>query len=74
MRTPDYTAENMRGIYAGTDQVVKISYAPRTAEPVSPAATFVRGPVARRRAAWSRYRRLLGAMAVQAPGSPAAPI
>ena len=27
VRTPDYTAENLRGIYAGTDQVVKINYA-----------------------------------------------
>jgi general secretion pathway protein D len=42
VRTPDYTAENLRGIYAGTDQVVKINYAPRSAEApssvVSPAA------------------------------------
>ncbi len=29
VRTPDYTAENLRGIYAGTDQVVKINYAPK---------------------------------------------
>lgn len=29
VRTPDYTAENLRGIYAGTDQVVKLNYAPR---------------------------------------------
>ncbi len=28
VRTPDYSAENLRGIYAGTDQVVKINYAP----------------------------------------------
>jgi general secretion pathway protein D len=27
VRTPGYTAENLRGIYAGTDQVVKINYA-----------------------------------------------
>jgi general secretion pathway protein D len=38
VRTPDYSAENMRGIYAGTDQVVKINYAPRTAEPASSSA------------------------------------
>ncbi len=31
VRTPDYTAENMRGIYAGTDQVVKLNYAPKLA-------------------------------------------
>jgi hypothetical protein len=32
VRTPAYTAENLRGIYAGTDQVVKINYAPRDEE------------------------------------------
>ncbi|MEO8048830.1 MAG: cohesin domain-containing protein [Acidobacteriota bacterium] len=34
VRTPGYTAENLRGIYAGTDQVVKINYAPRDEEPM----------------------------------------
>jgi general secretion pathway protein D len=29
VRTPDYTAENLRGIYAGSDQVVKLYYAPK---------------------------------------------
>lgn len=38
VRTPDYTAENLRGIYAGTDQVVKINYAPKTNKAPSPAA------------------------------------
>ena len=49
VRTPGYTAENLRGIYAGTDQVVKLNYAPRsqsngpaaapaTAAPGAPAA------------------------------------
>jgi general secretion pathway protein D len=50
IRTPDYTAENLRGIYAGTDQVVKLNYAvkatsgaapvpvPRPAAPGNPAA------------------------------------
>ncbi len=36
VRTPDYTADNLRGIDAGTDQVVKLSYAPRP-EPTTPA-------------------------------------
>ncbi len=31
IRTPDYTAENLKGIYAGSDQVVKLYYAPKTA-------------------------------------------
>lgn len=35
VRTPDYTAENLRGIFAGTDQVVKINYAPKADEPFS---------------------------------------
>ncbi len=33
VRTPDYSAENLRGIYAGTDQVVKINYQPKASEP-----------------------------------------
>ncbi|HVP00004.1 MAG TPA: cohesin domain-containing protein [Bryobacteraceae bacterium] len=32
VRTPDYSAENLRGIYAGSDQVVKINYAPKVDE------------------------------------------
>lgn len=39
IRTPDYTAENLKGIYAGSDQVVKLYYAPKTPEPApAPAA------------------------------------
>ena len=37
VRTPDYTAENLRGIYAGSDQVVKLYYAPKKEGP-APAA------------------------------------
>jgi general secretion pathway protein D len=38
IRTPDYSAENLRGIYAGSDQVVKLYYAPKAEEaPVAPA-------------------------------------
>jgi general secretion pathway protein D len=36
VRTPDYTAENLRGIYAGTDQVVKINYAAPPAAAAAP--------------------------------------
>jgi general secretion pathway protein D len=32
IRTPDYTAENLKGIYAGSDQVVKLYYAPKKQE------------------------------------------
>jgi general secretion pathway protein D len=44
IRTPDYSAENLKGIYAGSDQVVKLYYAPKKSEeapaapPNSPAA------------------------------------
>jgi len=40
IRTPDYSAENLRGIYAGSDQVVKLYYTPKTVEeaPVVPAS------------------------------------
>ncbi|HML16781.1 MAG TPA: cohesin domain-containing protein [Bryobacteraceae bacterium] len=37
LRTPDYTAENLRSIYAGTDQAVKLLYAPRPEEAATPA-------------------------------------
>ena len=37
VRTPDYTAENLRGIYAGSEQVVKLYYAPKTAAEEAPA-------------------------------------
>ncbi len=37
IRTPDYSADNLRGIYAGTDQTVKLNLAPRP-EPAAPAA------------------------------------
>ena len=33
VRTPDYTAENLKGIYAGSDQIVKINYADKPDEP-----------------------------------------
>jgi general secretion pathway protein D len=39
VRTPDYTVENMRGIYVGTDQVVKINYAPAPGENGTPGAS-----------------------------------
>jgi general secretion pathway protein D len=38
IRTPDYSAENLRGIYAGADQVIKLYYAPKTPEE-APAAS-----------------------------------
>ncbi len=37
IRTPDYTAENLKGIYAGSDQVVKLYYAPKAEESGTPA-------------------------------------
>ena len=52
VRTPDYTAENLRGIYAGTDQVVKINYAPRADAP-APATPATCSPSASR---WNRFR------------------
>ncbi|MEQ1945675.1 MAG: cohesin domain-containing protein [Bryobacteraceae bacterium] len=46
VRTPDYTAENLRGIYAGTDQVVKINYAPKAGDvPPAPAPLRPAAPV-----------------------------
>jgi general secretion pathway protein D len=37
VRTPDYTPENLKGIFAGTDATVKLNYAPRT-EPAAETA------------------------------------
>jgi general secretion pathway protein D len=38
IRTPDYTAENLRGIYVGSDQVVKLYYAPKPEDAPAPSA------------------------------------
>ena len=45
VRTPDYTPENLRGIYAGTDQTVKLTYANRPDE--TPAAPATAAPAVR---------------------------
>ncbi len=53
VRTPDYSAENLRGVYAGTDQQVRVNYAPKRdgsaasgpqAAPGSPGAPIVTPP------------------------------
>lgn len=36
VRTPDYTPENLRGVYAGTDQTVRMIYAPQPEQPAAP--------------------------------------
>ncbi|HTB11686.1 MAG TPA: cohesin domain-containing protein [Bryobacteraceae bacterium] len=46
VRTPDYTAENLRGIYAGSDQVVKLYYAPKADESAAPANPPANAPAA----------------------------
>lgn len=38
VRTPDYTTENLRGIYAGNDNTIKLYYAPKTDGSAAPAA------------------------------------
>jgi len=38
VRTPDYTPENLRGIYSGPDQALRLMYAPREQEGSAPAA------------------------------------
>jgi general secretion pathway protein D len=45
VRTPDYSADNLRGIAAGTDQTVKLSHTPR-ADPAAPAQTAAPQPEA----------------------------
>jgi general secretion pathway protein D len=39
VRSPEITASNLRGILAGNDQTIKISYKPKEGAEVSPAAT-----------------------------------
>jgi general secretion pathway protein D len=47
VRTPDYSPENLRGIYAGTDQTVKLTYAERPEEPsTTPAPVAAPTPAA----------------------------
>ena len=38
IRTPDYSPENLRGIYAGNDATVKLNYAPKTDPAAAPPA------------------------------------
>lgn len=44
VRTPDYTTENLRGIYAGNDNTIKLFYAPRQEAAVVPVAQPIPGP------------------------------
>ncbi len=37
VRTPDYTPENLRGVYSGPDQSLRLMYAPREGEGSAPA-------------------------------------
>jgi general secretion pathway protein D len=46
VRTPDYTAANLRGIYAGTDQVIKLYYAPKTAQEAPASGANANAPAA----------------------------
>jgi general secretion pathway protein D len=40
VRTPDYTEENLKGIFAGWEQTPKVIYAPRPDEPAAPGAAL----------------------------------
>lgn len=62
VRTPDYTAENLRGIYAGTDQTVKLYYASPKEEPAAPVPGSAPVPAPPP-----------GAAAPNGPGGPGAP-
>ncbi|MEO8027299.1 MAG: cohesin domain-containing protein [Bryobacteraceae bacterium] len=46
VRTPDYSPENLRGVYAGTDQLVRVNYAPKKESSVAaPGGTGPGAPV-----------------------------
>jgi general secretion pathway protein D len=44
VRTPDYSAENLRGVYAGNDQTIKLNYGPRQEPPAAPAPAAIPAP------------------------------
>ena len=46
VRTPDYTEENLKGIFAGWEQTPKVMYAPRGEEPAGPGPGASGGPAA----------------------------
>ena len=72
VRTPDYTAENLRGIYAGNDNTVKLYYAPKV-DPSAPAVPPQRpsGTAAAFTASGPAAAR--GPWRIDSPGRPAAP-
>ncbi|MGH9645986.1 MAG: cohesin domain-containing protein [Bryobacteraceae bacterium] len=44
VRSPDYTPENLRGVYSGPDQSLRLMYAPRDDEGSAPASPGPAGP------------------------------
>jgi general secretion pathway protein D len=46
VRTPDYTPENLRGVYSGPDQSLRLMYAPREDEGSAPASPAPTNPAA----------------------------
>ena len=75
VRTPDYTAENLRGIYVGTDQVVKINYATKAGDSgaAAPGST-PSAPAANPAPAAPKPAPAPAAPAAPAASTPAAPI
>jgi general secretion pathway protein D len=75
VRTPDYSPENLRGIFAGSDQVVKINYADKPEEPAPgvPAPTgapAAPAPAAPKPATPNPVAPAPGATAPQTPAQP----
>ena len=46
VRTPGYTPDNLRAVYAGTDQTVRVTYAPKKEVPPAPVVAPIPVPVA----------------------------
>jgi general secretion pathway protein D len=74
VRTPDYTADNLKGIYVGTDQVVKINYAPKAAAPgvadgMTPGNPTAATPVVTSPVATPAVSNIPGSPIAGAPGS-----
>jgi len=71
VRTPDYTPENLRGVYSGPDQSLRLMYAPREDQGSAPAipAPAIPAPAPNPGAAGL----VPGPAAVAAPGQPVGP-
>ena len=73
VRTPDYTPENLRGIYSGPDQSLRLMYAPRDEDGSAPAVNAPAPGVGQTPAA-APQAPAIQPPALGAPGTPPLPV